>query len=122
MEHYVFHAFGVAVFSVSDGKRVDHGADTEIKDRGIACYGKNILIVGDSYMYSFWLYYLQESFHNTVYLHFTKQYFLPQVMLIYKPDIVIFENASREFFLNTPNFKELTNYMEGLRDLLKGNK
>lgn len=84
--------------------------------------GKNILIVGDSYMYSFWLYYLQESFHNTVYLHFTKQYFLPQVMLIYKPDIVIFENASREFFLNTPNFKELANYMEGLRDLLKGNK
>ena len=84
--------------------------------------GKNILIVGDSYMYSFWLYYLQESFHNTIYLHFTKQYYLPQVMLTYKPDIVIFENASREFFLNTPNFKGLADYMEGLKDLLKGNK
>ena len=81
--------------------------------------GKNLLIIGDSYIDYYWMFYIQESFYNTVFLHFLKIEYLPYVLSLYNPDIIIFENASREFFLRIDNFKVYADYIKGVRDIIK---
>ena len=81
--------------------------------------GKNLLIIGDSYIDYYWMYYIQESFYNTVFLHFLQIEYLPYALSLYNPDIIIFENASREFFLRIENFKVYADYIKGVRDIIK---
>lgn len=77
---------------------------------------KNILIVGDSYISSFWLYYLPESFNNTIFLHFGSIALLPEAVIKYHPDIIIYENASREFFVDNDELVQLNKILDNYID------
>ena len=73
---------------------------------------QNILLIGDSYISTYWLYYLPESFHNTIFLYFGNIGLLPEAIIKYKPDIIIFENASREFFLTNEELDTLNDILD----------
>ena len=81
----------VPVIRLVDGQVYFHYVNTHIE-------GRTLLIVGDSYMHSFLLPLLAESFSNVYFTSFVNAETIDELQEIIHPDIVVLENVDRGFY------------------------
>ena len=74
--------------------------------------GKNVLIIGDSYINSYWLWYMPESFKNTVFITLNDFNMLTDIINKYDIDIIMWEQTSRQFHFYGESYKDLKWYID----------
>ena len=75
-------------------------------------HGKNLLIIGDSYINFYWLWYMQESFKNLVYITFNDFDKLTNVIKKYDIDTIIWEQTGRQFHFYGEDYGSLSWYLD----------
>ena len=75
-------------------------------------HGKNLLIIGDSYINFYWLWYMPESFKNLVYITFNDFDKLTNVIKKYDIDTIIWEQTGRQFHFYGEDYGSLSWYLD----------
>ena len=75
-------------------------------------HGKNLLIIGDSYINFYWLWYMPESFKNLVYISFNDFDKLSNIIKTYDIDTIIWEQTGRQFHFYGEDYGSLSWYLD----------